>query len=65
MYTPAITYSDLQEGDKLLYRGSWIIRMYEAVLAKDWRHFFIAFSHTAQMVYNRELDCIQRYDAME
>lgn len=65
MYTPTITKEDLREGDKLFYRGSWIIRAYEAVLARDWRHFFIAFSHTAQMVYNREIDDIQRYDAME
>lgn len=69
MFTPTVTYQDLKEWDKLWYRWhaffSWIIRIWEAILAKDWKHLFIAFTHTAQVVYNRELDCLQRYDAME
>lgn len=69
MFTPTITSKDLLEGDKLFYRWTgtfgWIIRIYEALLARDWKHLFIAFTHTAQMVYNRELDIIERYDSME
>ena len=69
MFTPTITKFDLKEGDKLFYRWNgffgWIIRIYEAMLARDWKHIFIAFTHTAQMVYNREIDDIERFDAME
>ncbi len=31
----------------------------------SWKHFFIAFTHIAQVVYNRENDFLQRFDAME
>lgn len=69
MYTPTITKSELLEWDLLFYRWnrpfSWIIRIYEAVRANDITRLFIAFTHVAQMVYNRDLDRIQRFDAME
>lgn len=69
MYTPTITYHELKEGDLLFYRGSswfsFFIRIGEVIKSGQWRHFFIAFTHVAQVVYNREIDCLQRYDSME
>lgn len=69
MFTPTITYNDLKEGDLLFYRWSslfsFFIRIWEVLRYGQWRHFWNAFTHVAQVVYNRELDTLQRYDAME
>lgn len=69
MFTPTITSDQLREWDFLFYRGSSIfsffIRIGEVLRYWKWRHFFIAFTHIAQVVYNRDLDILQRYDSME
>lgn len=69
MYTPTITKYALQEWDQLLYRGdsffSFIIKIWEVLRYGKIKHFFTAFTHVAQVVYNRECDCLQRFDAME
>ena len=69
MFTPTITYNELEEGMLLFYRGdslfSFFIRLWEVLRYWKWRHFFIAFTHIAQVTYNRELDILQRYDSME
>ena len=66
MYTPTITFSDLKEGDLLFYRSTSIfgrlIRLWEALKAGK---FVSAFSHQAGMVYDRNLDKLRRFDAME
>ena len=66
MYTPTITYSDLKEGDLLFYRSNSVfgklIRLWEAFKAGK---FVSAFSHQAGIVYDRNLDKLRRFDAME
>lgn len=69
MYIPIVIYSQLREADILLYRSSgffwWTIRIFEAIKAGNWRHIFKAFTHQAWIVYDRKLDKLRRYDAME
>lgn len=69
MFTPTITMNDLEEWMLLFYRGdslfSFFIRIGEVIRYGRWRHFWNAFTHVAQVVYNRELDYLMRYDAME
>ena len=66
MYTPTITFQDLKEGDVLMYRSSSLfgrlIRLWEAMKAGK---FVSAFSHQAGIVYDRQLDKLRRFDAME
>ncbi len=60
---------DLKEWDLLFYRWdsffSFFIRIGEVLRYGNFKHFFNAFTHVAQVVYNRELDYLMRYDAME
>lgn len=64
-----LSLSELMEGDILLYRSHWLfgwwIRFFEALSRLKMKYLFIAFTHQAGMLYDRECDCISRFDAQE